>query len=1368
MKKVTISERILNVLSLEDSIPDFEILREQIKSSEYHLNMTRVDTESDFTSALQNNKYDIILSDFKLPGFDAFGALRIANEFCPETPVICISGNIGEETAIELIKNGAVDYILKDRPGRLIMAIKRALDEANEKKIRKQAERALHENETRLNNLIMNLPGYMYRCKNDPNWTMMYISGGCEAITGYKPEEFTELKIVFNDLVHADYKDFLWTQFQMDQSQQKVFEQEYPIITKHGEPRWIWERGRMVFDDENNPLYIEGFITDITERKQLEDELAEHHATLTAILESANVPVFSLDTNYCYTTFNTVHCTFMKELYGAEIEIGHSLLDYINVHEDRETAKRNIDRALQGEHFVESDYSGDLGLKRVFFEISHNPILDSNNKIIGVSVFAHDISYRKQMELLLLRNMKFIEKLMKSIPIPVFYKDSNALYLGCNDAFTEHSGFKEEFIKGKSMMDLWPGEQSAIFHQKDLETLAGQNHLTYEATILDKDNKTREAIYFKNVYYDENGKAAGLIGAFIDITDRKQIENELRESENTLINAQKIANLGVYKSDILNNTWVCSDILNEIFGISDKKIKPQETWISLIHPDWKQKIMDYYLIDVLQNNVKFDIEYKIIRANDKSERWVHGIGELIYNSENQPISLIGTIQDITQRKEAEAQIIRNLKFTEALLKSIPIPVYFKDVNALYIGCNNAFSEHSGFAEEYIKGKSRMDLWPGEQSLLFHQRDLDTIAGNNHITFEAKVLDKENRTRDVIYFKNVFYDEIGKAAGIVGVFIDITDIKRTEEERKYLLASIENVVDRIVVKDLDLKIVAANKAWLKERGKNDISEVLGLTDAEAFGMDADAESVLLWMEDETKVKWLSEGEFIMKEQPIQLASGEKTIALVKRFPIFDVEGKVFCTGTIATDITEHKMEEEKLQLSEEKYRTVANYTNDWEFWVDQNGDFLYCSPSCERITGYNASAFLQNSDLQLEIVYPDDKELFESHKKTEDLAQEGHKEIQFRIICMDETVKWIGHVSRPVYSEFGSFIGIRGSNRDITERKATEQELVNANQKYKLLSENILDGVFICRNGLLEYVNIGMNLIFGYDDLELKNTMLTQLINPEYQSDIDIILNYKGTLNQTLNMELQCINRNKSIIYVDMILNYVASENAVYGVAHDVTENKLMHKKNIVKAIIQTEEKEKSYFSKELHDGLGPLLSTIKLYLQWSKRQNVDELREEILQKAESILEEALITVTEISNKLSPHLLEDYGLTSAVQSFMNKLQISTEMKVNFKSNMERRVESEIEAALYRAIIECVNNTIKHAQANNIDITLNDMGNQILLNYKDDGVGYNYEKVITEHKGLGLFNLKNRIQTIGGNLKMMSTPGQGVNYQIQVNI
>src|SRR5690606_7940858 len=98
----------LQILSLEDSAIDFEIISEKLISSGFKFNIERVDTAIEFTAHLRNNKYDLILADFNLPGFDAFEALKIAIQFCPNTPFICVSGSIGEITAIELLKNGAI------------------------------------------------------------------------------------------------------------------------------------------------------------------------------------------------------------------------------------------------------------------------------------------------------------------------------------------------------------------------------------------------------------------------------------------------------------------------------------------------------------------------------------------------------------------------------------------------------------------------------------------------------------------------------------------------------------------------------------------------------------------------------------------------------------------------------------------------------------------------------------------------------------------------------------------------------------------------------------------------------------------------------------------------------------------------------------------------------------------------------------------------------------------------------------------------------------------------------------------------------------------------------------------------------------
>ena len=144
--------------------------------------------------------------------------------------------------------------------------------------------------------------------------------------------------------------------------------------------------------------YVNLYGRDITERKRAEEALNEQYSTLEGIVNSSEAPIFSVDSQYRYTSFNAAHASVMKAIYGKNIELGQSLLDYMTVAEDREEAKRNLDRALAGELVVKEAYSGEETRSRLYFEVSNNPIVGRDGSIIGAAVFAKDITQRKRME----------------------------------------------------------------------------------------------------------------------------------------------------------------------------------------------------------------------------------------------------------------------------------------------------------------------------------------------------------------------------------------------------------------------------------------------------------------------------------------------------------------------------------------------------------------------------------------------------------------------------------------------------------------------------------------------------------------------------------------------------------------------------------------------------------------------------------------------------------------------------------------------------------------------------------------------------------------------------------------------------------
>lgn len=154
----------------------------------------------------------------------------------------------------------------------------------------KLAHSRLKKSEKTLTNLISNLPGFVYRSKNDKDWTMEYLSEGFATITGYSVDDIMEFKkLTFNDIIHPDYRNYLWEQWQILLALKSPMEEEYPIITKSGETRWVWERGRGIFNDDANLIYLEGFITDITDRKRAEQIQKVLYDISTAVLTTQNL-----------------------------------------------------------------------------------------------------------------------------------------------------------------------------------------------------------------------------------------------------------------------------------------------------------------------------------------------------------------------------------------------------------------------------------------------------------------------------------------------------------------------------------------------------------------------------------------------------------------------------------------------------------------------------------------------------------------------------------------------------------------------------------------------------------------------------------------------------------------------------------------------------------------------------------------------------------------------------------------------------------------------------------------------------------------------------------------------------------------------
>ncbi len=214
-------------------------------------------------------------------------------------------------------------------------------------------------------------------------------------------------------------------------------------------------------------------------------------------------------------------------------------------------------------------------------------------------------------------------------------------------------------------------------------------------------------------------------------------------------------------------------------------------------------------------------------------------------------------------------------------------------------------------------------------------------------------------------------------------------------------------------------------------------------------------------------------------------------MIQSMPIHDNLGRFLGCHTAIIDIS--------LQKAREKnYRIVADYTYDWEYWLDPDGELIYISPSCERITGYTNAEFLAERSLLRDVIHPKDRSVFDHHIHTiHDSQMDG--EIEFRILHRNGTVRWVGHVCQPVYDESGRFRGRRASNRDITARIKTEEALRAQQNLMKALCDTSPDAIFIQdRDSRILLTNPAFLRIVGATAEEIlgKNAM-------EFHGDADV-------------------------------------------------------------------------------------------------------------------------------------------------------------------------------------------------------------------------------------------------------------------------
>ena len=224
---------------------------------------------------------------------------------------------------------------------------------------------------------------------------------------------------------------------------------------------------------------------------------------------------------------------------------------------------------------------------------------------------------------------------------------------------------------------------------------------------------------------------------------------------------------------------------------------------------------------------------------------------------------------------------------------------------------------------------------------------------------------------------------------------------------------------------------------------------------------------------------------------------------------------------------------------------------------------------------------------------------------------------------------------------------------------------------------------------------------------------------------------------------------------------------IFNIQQRMDELRKENESRVLSAIVRTEEKERQNFSTELHDGLGPLLSSVKMAISGSMRGENSPERQAILTNADKLIDESIVSLKEISNKLSPHILNNFGLSKAIKSFITKISTQETPTFSFQTNTgNQRYSYNTEVVLYRVVCELITNSLKHSGAKNIYIALEETSGVFNLEYLDDGIGFDPEIAELPETGMGFANMKSRIKSLNGTMEINSIPHEGMRVKVRI--
>jgi PAS domain S-box-containing protein len=354
----------------------------------------------------------------------------------------------------------------------------------------------------------------------------------------------------------------------------------------------------------------------------------------------------------------------------------------------------------------------------------------------------------------------------------------------------------------------------------------------------------------------------------------------------------------------------------------------------------------------------------------------------------------------------------------------------------WLWANQTYCDLVGYGHGEMMGLSSRDLT--------HPEDLDTYLTLARQLLAGEIATYSTRKRFVrkdgsIACTNLTASLVRTPEGQPDCSIEVVeDISQRKLSEQALRTLADSIPQMCWIADRDGHIAWYNRRWVEYTGRA-LEQLWGRKLLPVLDAEVQPRVLKQWVES------VASGEPFDMDLPLRGRDGVSRPFLTRVEPVRDDDGRVAWWLGTHTDISGLKQAEAELRESERTHRIVADNTYDFEFWRVPDGRYLYVSPSCERVSGYTPAEFLADPDLLLRLVHPDDRPRFEERMRAL-TADRLCDEFEFRIVHRDGTVRWLAQACQPVFSERGEYLGVRGSNREVTDRKRAEEALQVADRR----------------------------------------------------------------------------------------------------------------------------------------------------------------------------------------------------------------------------------------------------------------------------------------------------------------------------------